>query len=206
MCSGPAVHQRAEQPALPGDRAPARRPVVKRATAEVADGASVDPAVPGPGSAPTSPFAEHNHLSGLLTLAARLVQQELSSGLAPLGVSYAQVTGLVRLYRSPGGCMPQRELVRSLAIRRASGTLLLQDLESLGLIERKRGPGDRRQQLVRLTAAGRALEPAVHAVMEGLELRLREAMGSRTVDATGDGLRSLLSFFDADTARALPPL
>ncbi len=149
-------------------------------------------------------FAGHNHLGGLITLAGRLVHQHLTAELRPLNVSYAQVTALVRLWRSDDGALPQREMVQSLALTRASGTLLLQDLEELGLVRRRRHPHDRRRQVVALTSKGRALEHPVHEVVEALDSRLRATLGDGTIAAVSAALRDVVGLLGPETEAALP--
>ena len=153
---------------------------------------------------PVPSFAGHNHLGGLLTLTGRLVHQYLTAELRPLNVSYAQVTALVRLWRSDDGALPQREMVQSLALSRASGTLLLQDLEELGLVRRRRHPADGRRQVVALTAKGRALEHPVHRVVEALDSRLRATLGDGTIAAVSAALRDVVGLLGPETEAALP--
>src|SRR5207302_8576129 len=103
------------------------------------------------------PFIASPHLIGLLVVTARLVQEQVASRLTALGVSYAQAVVLVRLYRSPTGILSQSDMIESLAVSRASGPLVLSQLETSELIVRNADPGDARRLLITLTAAGRDL-------------------------------------------------
>src|SRR5205807_1482673 len=88
------------------------------------------------------PFITSPHLIGLLVVTARLVQEQVASRLTALGISYAQAVVLVRLYRSPTGILSQSDMIESLAVSRASGTLVLGQLQTSELIVRNADPGD----------------------------------------------------------------
>ncbi len=138
-------------------------------------------------------FASSPHLSGLLTLAGRLVQERIAHDLARLGISYAQAVVLVRLWRR-GGEMSQTEMIQSLALSRASGTLVLNELSQRGLVERRPDQADARRLVVRLTEAGHELEPSVLDVFEGVEAVLRSPLAEDDVDSA---FRVLLAVLDA---------
>ena len=145
-----------------------------------------------------------NHLSGLLTLTARLVQDRLNEGLRPLGLSYAQAAALVRLWRSPDPLVLQRDLVNSLALSRATGTLLITDLEQLGLLTRRPDDVDGRRQVLELTRRGRALEQPVFDVIEQLQLEIASVIGDDAVATTMHSLTRLLGHLEPNAAPALP--
>jgi DNA-binding MarR family transcriptional regulator len=69
-----------------------------------------------------------------------------------LGVSWARVRALRRLAAEP---LTMRALATELAADPPYVTLIVDDLEELGLVERRPHPGDRRAKLVSLTASGR---------------------------------------------------
>ncbi|MER5771853.1 MarR family winged helix-turn-helix transcriptional regulator [Streptomyces sp. NPDC001985] len=149
-------------------------------------------------------LGSENHLSGLLTLTSRLVQDRLSGALRPLGVTYAQAAALVRLWRSPEGRMHQHDFVTSLALARPSGTLLLGDLERAGLVLRSPDPADGRRQIITLTASGRALEPEVYAVVSGLQREMRELVGTEDLATAMRVLTRVLSWLEPAVLSALP--
>jgi DNA-binding MarR family transcriptional regulator len=126
-------------------------------------------------------FASSPQLSGLLTLIGRLVQERIAHDLARLGVSYAQAVVLVRLWRR-GGEMSQTEMIQSLALSRASGTLVLNELTQRGLIERRPDQDDARRLVVHLTRAGYELEPAVLEVFEHVEAVIRGPLDDEEVE------------------------
>ncbi|HSR22487.1 MAG TPA: MarR family transcriptional regulator [Candidatus Eisenbacteria bacterium] len=138
------------------------------------------------------PFLASSHLSGLLVLTARLVQEQVAIRLSPLGISYAQAAVLVCLYRSATGVLPQSDLIESLAVSRASGTLVLTQLQALGLIGRTPDPGDARRLVIRLTDAGRDLELPVHGAFEEVESVIRRSLHPAEVAAAFDTTRRML--------------
>jgi DNA-binding MarR family transcriptional regulator len=143
---------------------------------------------------PERSFATSPHLIGLLTLTGRLVQERIAQDLAKLGISYAQAAVLVRLWRRGGGEMSQTEMIQSLALSRASGTLVLNELAQRGLIERRPDEIDARRVIVGLTQTGRDLEPAVLDIFERVEATIRAPLGDDDVE---DAFRTLLAVLDA---------
>jgi DNA-binding MarR family transcriptional regulator len=137
------------------------------------------------------PFITSPHLIGLLVVTARLVQEQVATRLAALGISYAQAVVLVRLYRSVTGKLSQTDMIESLAVSRASGTLVLSQLEARGLVARSADPGDARRLVIALTAAGWDLEQPIHAVLEDVEAVIRRSLDSSEVAATFDIMRRM---------------
>ncbi len=89
--------------------------------------------------------------------------------LAPYGLSYAQAVVLLRLGGAPAATMSQTDMIEALAVSRASGTLLLGQLEAKGLVARTPDPGDARRLLVMLSEAGRELERPARRVFDEVE-------------------------------------
>jgi DNA-binding MarR family transcriptional regulator len=71
---------------------------------------------------------------------------------AALGMSFIKVKALRQVAREPS---TMRELTEHLAIDGPYTTLVVDDLERRGLVERTVHPGDRRRRIVTVTAAGR---------------------------------------------------
>lgn len=115
----------------------------------------------------------------------------MATRLSALGISYAQAVVLVRLYRSVTGSVPQTDMIESLAVSRASGTLVLSQLEARGLISRTADPGDARRLVVELTDAGRALELPVYGVFEEVESVIRRSLEPVEVTATVETMRRM---------------
>ncbi|MFE0425108.1 MarR family winged helix-turn-helix transcriptional regulator, partial [Streptomyces sp. NPDC058953] len=149
-------------------------------------------------------LGSENHLSGLLTLTSRLIQDRLSTALRPLGVTYAQAAALVRLWRTPDGRMLQHDFVTSLALARPSGTLLIGDLERAGLVSRYPDPTDGRRQVITLTDAGRDLEGEVFAVISGLQREIERIVDGEDLARTMRVLTAVLSWLEPAATAALP--
>lgn len=135
-------------------------------------------------------FSDGPHALGAVTLLARLVQEMLASRLAELGLTFAQAVAMVRLWQAPDGSLSQSELIEKLAVSRASGSLVLGELESAGFLVRAIDPTDARRQVVRLTETGRMLETPVHAAFEEAESRLFDPIGSDAWKTTYTSLRT----------------
>jgi DNA-binding MarR family transcriptional regulator len=137
------------------------------------------------------PFITTPHLTGLLIITARLVQEQVATRLAPLGISYAQAIVLVGLYRSPAGSVPQTDMIEALAVSRASGTLVLSQLEARGLVSRTADPADARRLVIALTDAGREVEEQVYEAFQAVETVIRRSLDAPEVTATLDAIRRM---------------
>ena len=88
-----------------------------------------------------------------------------------LGLSWARVLALRAL-------ATRAHTLRALAERLAADppyvTLIVDDLEARGLVERKPHPEDRRAKLVELTAAGRAAATRADAILDEPPAALRD--------------------------------
>ena len=137
------------------------------------------------------PFIASPHLTGLLIITARLVQEQVATRLAVLGVSYAQAVVLVGLYRSVAGSVPQTDMIESLAVSRASGTLVLSQLEQRGLVSRASDPVDARRLVITLTEAGRELEQKVYDAFQDVESVIRRSLEPSEVAGAFDAMRRM---------------
>ena len=80
-----------------------------------------------------------------------------------LGLSFARVRALRRLAAEP---QTLRALAEELLADPPYVTLIVDDLEERGLVQRKPHPEDRRAKLVHLTAAGRAAATRADAILD----------------------------------------
>src|ERR1035438_6218226 len=71
---------------------------------------------------------------------------------------------------------PQQELAEALCMDANNVVLLLNDLEDLGHITRRRDPGDRRRHLVELTEAGRSALISAERAQETIEDDVLQAL------------------------------
>jgi DNA-binding MarR family transcriptional regulator len=141
-------------------------------------------------------FRSSAHLTTVLALIGRLVQERVAQRLTGLDISYAEATVLIRLWYADGH-MPQSEMMQTLALSRTSCTLLLNQLERKGLIERRSDRRDARRATVWLTAAGHDLEQPVLAAFEQVESVVREPLSPRDVQDSYRTLRAVLQAMQA---------
>jgi DNA-binding MarR family transcriptional regulator len=88
-----------------------------------------------------------------------------------LGLSFARVRALRRLAAQP---LTMRALAAQLTADPPYVTLIVDDLEERGLVERQPHPDDRRAKLVSLTAAGRAAVARAEQILDEPPAALRE--------------------------------
>ncbi|HLJ03058.1 MAG TPA: MarR family winged helix-turn-helix transcriptional regulator [Solirubrobacteraceae bacterium] len=105
-----------------------------------------------------------------------------------LGMTMRQLI-LLGYLRDRGGSMPQQELCEWMWVDPNSCVLLLNELEDLGYLARRRDPADRRRHVVELTDDGRAALERGERARDSLE---DEILGALTT-AERDQLRGLLA-------------
>ncbi len=127
--------------------------------------------------------------------------------LEELGLGRAHHRALHFIGRNPG--LPVGELLAILRITKQSLARVLSALVERGLVTQASGRSDRRQRLLHLTDAGRALERRLfEAQRERLLAAFREA-GGPAVEGFRRVLRAIAGaearmFLDADTDRSAP--
>ena len=97
-----------------------------------------------------------NQICFRLYTAARLVTQAYTPMLTELGITYPQYLVLMVLWENDN--QPVNDIAHRLVLETNTVTPLLQRMEKLGLVNRKKGKQDKRQQIVSLTKKGKALE------------------------------------------------
>jgi DNA-binding MarR family transcriptional regulator len=78
------------------------------------------------------------------------------------GLSFGRTKALRRLARNP---MSMKELAAALGIDAPYATVVVDDLESEGLVQRRPHPADRRTRVVEVTRKGRALARRADAIL-----------------------------------------
>jgi len=73
-----------------------------------------------------------------------------------VGLTLAQFEILLRLLEAPDGRLRMTDIADALTVSRSGLTYQVARLESLGLVERHRSPGDERSVIAHITPAGRA--------------------------------------------------
>lgn len=104
----------------------------------------------------------------------------LDAVLAPAGLGRAHQRALYFIARQPG--ISVSELLRLLAITKQSLGRVVNDLIERDLVETRQGSEDRRQRLLKLTAAGTALESEL---FQRLSTALGAAYAAAGQDAVG---------------------
>ena len=107
--------------------------------------------------------------------------------LEPLGLTPPQAGLMRQVAQTPG--QSQRALAGALAVHATRLVSLVDDLESRGLVERRRDPDDRRNQRLHLTAAGHEMLGEIARVAREHERDLCAALDAPERRAAGRGAR-----------------
>ena len=97
-----------------------------------------------------------NQICFRLYTTARLVTQAYTPLLNTLGITYPQYLVLMVLWEKDN--QPVNDIAHRLLLETNTVTPLLQRMEKLGIVSRKKGKEDKRQQIVSLTKKGKELE------------------------------------------------
>ena len=102
-----------------------------------------------------------NQVCFRLYTAARLITQAYTPILTALGITYPQYLVMMVLWEKDE--QPVNDIAHRLLLETNTVTPLLQRMEKLGLVSRKKGEQDKRQQIVSLTKKGKQLEEEAYA-------------------------------------------
>ena len=106
-----------------------------------------------------------------LYTAARLITQAYTPILTALGITYPQYLVLLVLWEKDN--QPVNDIAHRLLLETNTVTPLLQRMEKLGIVSRKKGEQDKRQQIVSLTPKGKELEEEAYAqIPDGMKEQL----------------------------------
>ncbi len=97
-----------------------------------------------------------NQLCFRIYTASRLIIQAYTPVLTQLGITYPQYLVLMVLWERDA--QPVNDIARRLMLETNTVTPLLQRMERQGIISRRKGEKDKRQQIVSLTEKGRDME------------------------------------------------
>lgn len=112
-----------------------------------------------------------NQICFRLYTATRLVVQAYTPILSELGITYPQYLVLMVLWEKNN--QPVNDIAHRLLLETNTVTPLLQRMEKLGIVNRKKGETDKRQQIVSLTEKGKNMEEkAYELVPAGMGKRL----------------------------------
>ena len=101
-----------------------------------------------------------NQICFRLYTAARLITQAYTPVLTALGITYPQYLVLMVLWENDD--QPVNDIARRLVLETNTVTPLLQRMEKQGIVVRRKGEQDKRQQIVSLTDKGKQLEEDAH--------------------------------------------
>jgi len=113
------------------------------------------------------PDALAERLGPLLGRAHEAHRRLSLQALAPLGLSVKAVGAMTVLEAE--GPLSQRRLAERQGIDRTTMVAVVDELERLGAVERRRDPGDRRANALRLTASGQRLLARARRAVAGAE-------------------------------------
>lgn len=102
-----------------------------------------------------------NQICFRLYTATRLITQAYTPMLNELGITYPQYLVLMVLWEKDN--QPVNDIAHRLLLETNTVTPLLQRMEKLGIVTRKKGEQDKRQQIVSLTEKGKAMEEQAYA-------------------------------------------
>ena len=97
-----------------------------------------------------------NQICFRLYTATRLITQAYTPLLTELGITYPQYLVLMVLWEKDN--QPVNDIAHRLLLETNTVTPLLQRMEKLGVVSRKKGEQDKRQQIVSLTQIGKEME------------------------------------------------
>lgn len=123
--------------------------------------------------------------------------REFGERLKPLGLEQRQAGMLVRLAANEG--RSQQAIAALIGVNATRMVFLVDELEKLGLVERRRNPDDRRSHALYLTEQGRAALDRVRAVSAEHEQRMSAGLTAAERSQLIDLLRQMA------TAQGLHP-
>ncbi|WP_434047106.1 MULTISPECIES: MarR family winged helix-turn-helix transcriptional regulator [Sorangium] len=123
------------------------------------------------------------------TSLARLLERAWSAAFAPFGLTPPQGFLLRVVLKRPG--LSQRELAEIMTIARPTATRILDGLVGRGLVERRTGEADAREQHIHPTRAAEQIAGALDAASAEVTRRLKQALGKQVFDQAVGQLRGI---------------
>ncbi len=128
-----------------------------------------------------------SHTGYLLSRAARQLSERMEDALEPLGLRSRHYSVLAVL--ASLGPLSQHRLTGILHIDRTTMVAVVDDLESMGYVERRRDPADRRAYQLHLTPEGRGAEARLHEVVDAVQASFFSPLSSQERSALQHILR-----------------
>ena len=104
-----------------------------------------------------------NQICFRLYTAARLITQAYTPMLTELGITYPQYLVMMVLWEKD--CQPVNDIAHRPLLETNTVTPLLQRMERLGIVTRRKGEQDKRQQIVSLTKKGHKMEEKAYKLI-----------------------------------------
>jgi DNA-binding MarR family transcriptional regulator len=118
-------------------------------------------------------------LGNFIGFRLRRIQNQLSSAFTTESVDHGlrpgEFSALALISANPG--LSQVKLAREVGLDKSAAVTVVDDLERLGLAERRRSPGDRRRHALHTTAGGEAALEKMFARLEAVEQDVLNALG-----------------------------
>lgn len=105
-----------------------------------------------------------------LYTASRLIVKSYTPLLSELGLTYPQYLVMMVMWETDG--LTVNEIGGRLMLQTNTVTPLLKRMEQMGLVERRRGEGDKRRVIVALTERGRAMEKEARGIPQAQVIRM----------------------------------
>lgn len=156
---------------------------------------------PASAEAPDGPLQPDGSVGFLLVQLGFHLARRFGERLAPLGLEQRQAGMLVRLAENDG--RSQQAIAELIGVNATRMVFLTDELEKLGLVERRRNPADRRSHALHLTEAGTAMLARVREVTAAHEADITASLS----DAEREELTALLRRLAREqglTAHGLP--
>jgi DNA-binding MarR family transcriptional regulator len=132
------------------------------------------------------------HIGQLLVHLTRLFQTELYTRLLDAGVEGARVphTHVTAYIKAEGSRLT--DLATQARMTRPAMAELVDDLQRLGIVERKPDPTDRRAKLICLTDRGWTAMRTGHQIIARLEAEYAQLIGPQSFEAMCQSMQALL--------------
>jgi DNA-binding MarR family transcriptional regulator len=140
-----------------------------------------------------------NLLGALLRLSHQALLSEVMATMAKTefkDVQGVHSAALRPLWDAPDG-MRVTDMAREARITKQSMQAIVDELESLGYVERLADPTDGRAKLVRLTKRGRRVGPVMRDAVRRVETDWAKRIGARRIEELRRTLADLVASFDA---------
>jgi DNA-binding MarR family transcriptional regulator len=140
-----------------------------------------------------TPLAERLHVGQLLVHLTRLFQTELfdrinDAGLKDARLSHTHVTAYIKAEGSR-----LTDLAAQARMTRPAMAEIVDDLQRLGIVERRPDPSDRRAKLITLTDEGWKAMRTAQAIIAQLEAEYAEIIGPERFESMCQAMQSLIN-------------